>query len=293
MSDIEENAYQLAKYLVEARGKHHGWEHVRQELKFHPDEFEKAYDYLHGFECCRRAGRIGDDATIIIENGLYGYFEKARSARVDISPDSEALLRYLIKDQTVDTPYSAMDYVISNLGWDRERYLIAAQELEDDEFITQSPAANNYYMVKVEREGRKAVKNNFKIQNANNSNAMNIGRFTANFGNHNIVNIGAILTSVQQNIHESPAIPDDRKEELERLLDSLEEALSNVPQEQAEIVAESAKELVEKATTQKPNRRFIEIKAENLKKAAQDIKDIAPAVLTTASLIINLILSLP
>jgi hypothetical protein len=55
----------------------------------------------------------------------------------------------------------------------------------------------------------------------------------------------------------------------------------------AEVVADEAKDLIEKATQEQPNPRAAENRANSLKQAAENIRDAMPAVLTTAPLIIE------
>jgi methyl-accepting chemotaxis protein len=100
-----------------------------------------------------------------------------------------------------------------------------------------------------------------------------------------IVNIKSTLTNVQQSVGEIRTDDQDARKELETLIGQLSEALEKVPegkQEQAEAVAETARELIDKAKVEKPNKTMVQISAQGLKQAAQNLADVMPAVVTIA-----------
>ena len=100
-----------------------------------------------------------------------------------------------------------------------------------------------------------------------------------------IVNIKSTLTNVQQSIGEIHTNDQNARKELETLIGQLSEALEKVPeekQEQAEAVAETAKALVDTAKAEKPNKTTVQITAQGLKQAAQNLADVMPAVVTIA-----------
>ncbi len=87
----------------------------------------------------------------------------------------------------------------------------------------------------------------------------------------------------------------DFQNSLDELVKQLREALAQIPQEKAddvEVVGALTEELVQAGTQEKPNRKLLEIKGENLKAAAQNLADIAPTVLLIATQIIGQILTL-
>lgn len=82
---------------------------------------------------------------------------------------------------------------------------------------------------------------------------------------------------------------------LTALIDELRQALEKVPAAQAaeaKVVAALAKEAVDKALEAKPDRRLLEIKAENLKKAAEGIAQVAPLVVSIAAKIVAQVLQM-
>lgn len=100
-----------------------------------------------------------------------------------------------------------------------------------------------------------------------------------------IVNIKSTLTNVQQSVGEIHTDDQNARKDLEKLIGQLSEALEKVPdekQEQAEAVAETAKVLIDTAKAEKPNKTTVQITAQSLKVAAQNLADVLPAVVTIA-----------
>lgn len=108
-----------------------------------------------------------------------------------------------------------------------------------------------------------------------------------------IITINSVLEHTSQKIADS-SIDQITKDELENLIERLNEELKQVPEEQAEeakAVAEITKDLVEKATQEKPNKTSVKITAEGLLKAAENIGKIAPKVIAIAKQIVALLVS--
>lgn len=108
-----------------------------------------------------------------------------------------------------------------------------------------------------------------------------------------IININSTISDAVQIVQRMPDASRGYKNELEGLLRQLNEALEQVlpeKEEEAEAVAEYAKELVETATGEQPNKFKIKISAENLKKAAENLAEIAAPVLLIATQIADAIL---
>ena len=104
-----------------------------------------------------------------------------------------------------------------------------------------------------------------------------------------ILNIKSTLTNVQQSIGEIPTEDEATRQDLEKLIGQLSEALQKVPaekQEQAQAVAETAKVLVDTAKAEKPNRTMLQISGEGLKQAAQNLAEVMPAVVGIAGQIV-------
>src|SRR5687768_11476992 len=104
-----------------------------------------------------------------------------------------------------------------------------------------------------------------------------------------IINIKSTLTNVQQSVGEIHTDDEDSRQELEKLIGQLSEALEKTPegnQEQAQAVAETAKVLVDTAKAEKPNKTMLQITGEGLKQAAQNLAEVMPTVVTIAGRIV-------
>ncbi len=108
-----------------------------------------------------------------------------------------------------------------------------------------------------------------------------------------ILSIKSTLTNVQQSAGAMPAVDDAARQELQRSLEQLSEALEQIPaslKQQAEAVAAATQVLVEAAKPDKPNKTMVEITGEGLKKAAMNLAGAAPAVVTIAGQIVAAVL---
>jgi pyruvate-formate lyase len=110
-----------------------------------------------------------------------------------------------------------------------------------------------------------------------------------------ILNIKSTLREVHQSIGDIQAAGPDDVKELQDLIEALTQALENIPpekQEEAQAVAETAKQLVETAKAETPNKTMIRITGEGLKQAAQNLAEAAPAVIGLASQIVMAVLKI-
>lgn len=99
------------------------------------------------------------------------------------------------------------------------------------------------------------------------------------------VNIQSRLDHVTQTVQQLQGWPDARKDELTALLAELAKSLKGVADtrpDDAERVAKTAELVVAEATKTKPDKGFLSITTDGLKKAAEAVADIAPAVLAVA-----------
>lgn len=99
------------------------------------------------------------------------------------------------------------------------------------------------------------------------------------------VNIQSRLDHVTQTVQQLQGWPDARKEELAKLLSELTESLKGVVDtrpDDAERVAKTAELVVGEATKANPDKGFLSITTDGLKKAAEAVADIAPVVLSVA-----------
>jgi pyruvate/2-oxoglutarate dehydrogenase complex dihydrolipoamide acyltransferase (E2) component len=101
-----------------------------------------------------------------------------------------------------------------------------------------------------------------------------------------ILNIKSTLTNVSQSIGAAPHGGAATKAQLQALVEQLSAELQKAPAEQAgeaEAVAETAKAAVEQATKAQPNKTLVQISAEGLKQAAQNLAAVLPTVLPIAT----------
>ena len=104
-----------------------------------------------------------------------------------------------------------------------------------------------------------------------------------------VINIKSTLTNVQQSVGDIRSGDQDARQELEKLIGQLSEALQKIPagsEEQAQAVAETAKVLVDTAKAEKPNKTLLQISGEGLKQAAKNLADVMPIVIPIASQIV-------
>ena len=118
-----------------------------------------------------------------------------------------------------------------------------------------------------------------------------------NVGGSAIINIDSVLKGVTQTIGGAPGLDKEQKTELEGLVNSLKSDLEAVKPNHVDEVKEIAAAL-EKAVAnaskppQERKKSILELSAKGLKDAAETVKDVAPAILTTAGLIAKFITGL-
>jgi hypothetical protein len=101
-----------------------------------------------------------------------------------------------------------------------------------------------------------------------------------------ILNIKSTLTNVSQSIGTAAQGDAATKAQLQQLIEQLSAELQKTPADkaaEAEAVAETAKAAVEQATRAQPNKTLVQISAEGLKQAAQNLAAVLPAVLPIAT----------
>jgi len=91
------------------------------------------------------------------------------------------------------------------------------------------------------------------------------------------INIGGSQTfhgnvTIHTNLND---LEDDPRNQLYKLIEQLNFGLAAIPPEDAEVIAALTQDAVDEASKDKPNKRLLEIKGENLKKATEDVPAIA------------------
>jgi hypothetical protein len=103
-----------------------------------------------------------------------------------------------------------------------------------------------------------------------------------------ILNIKSTLTNVAQSVGSSPHGDAATKAQLQALIEQLSAELQKAPPElasEAEAVAETAKTAVEQATKAQPNKTLVQISAEGLKQAAQNLAAVLPIATQIAEVV--------
>jgi hypothetical protein len=105
-----------------------------------------------------------------------------------------------------------------------------------------------------------------------------------------LVNVKSRLDSVSQTIRTLPHVDNFYKQELVRLIDDLTKQLEQAPEdriEDAEKVSKRMEALAGEIDSEKPDKEMVEITGESLKRAAQNLADVLPTVLTIATRIVS------
>jgi len=110
-----------------------------------------------------------------------------------------------------------------------------------------------------------------------------------------VINIKSTLTNVQQSVGTMAAEDPEARKELEKLIGQLSESLQKVPEEHkedAQAVADFTQSLVDSAKVEKPNKTTLQITGEGLKKAAQNLAEVLPAVIPIATQIVAAVMKI-
>ena len=295
MLNIEENAFQIARYLLE-NPQEDGQVAIQNALRLTSEDFSFALRFLIEEGCCSPYGQTLGAESGIRRNiaKLQGFVKRVGEQRIQITRDAEQLLKFLFIAQS-DFPFSVSTHIVSEFNWTENQYIQIAQELSDKSFVRGEYASGNpFFKIYLLPKGREAIRNNFRSEKFSH-NPVQIEKFIAIKENKGIVNIDSTLTSVYQSVEANSYLNPSSKQELEDLLQQLQSALEKAPKENAdetEAVAEMAKSLIENATKERPNKKLIEISAEGLKKAANDLAKIIPPVLLISEKIISFVLAL-
>jgi Leucine-rich repeat (LRR) protein len=112
-----------------------------------------------------------------------------------------------------------------------------------------------------------------------------------NIANSN-VNVKSTLINVTQTVGAAMTLDGSTKAELTRLVNQLTVALEQLPPEQAEnadAIAKTTADLVEKATTDKPNKKLVETGANGLRALVDGLGTVAPIVLGIIDIVTKIV----
>ena len=114
--------------------------------------------------------------------------------------------------------------------------------------------------------------------------------FSGNFQGA-IINYKSVLTNVSQTTGQIPWIETRDREELKGLIEALNAALEELPDDRADervAVAQQAKTLVDTANAKTPNKSLLQVAVKGLQDVAKIVADKAPTVLSVANQIADL-----
>ncbi|ONI80215.1 hypothetical protein ALI22I_43300 [Saccharothrix sp. ALI-22-I] len=106
------------------------------------------------------------------------------------------------------------------------------------------------------------------------------------------INVKSALTNVTQTVGAATTLDDGAKAELNRLVAELGRELEKLPPEQAEdaeAVATTTADLVEKATKEKPNKKLVETSANGLRALVDGLATIAPIALGIIGIVTKIV----
>ena len=110
-----------------------------------------------------------------------------------------------------------------------------------------------------------------------------------------IINIDSVLDNTTQTINKAPALPDEKRQELSKLVAELKSGMDSIKAnyaEECQELAEALEKAVSKATQPQPKKSMLELTAKGLKEAAEVLADVAPTILKTATKIATFIVGL-
>jgi len=168
MPSIEENAFQIARYMLENPEKD-GQIEMRDSLKLSDSDFRIALKFLVDGNYCGTYGQFGSkDAGIRQKNlaKLQDFVNQVNRNRIVLSLDEERLMKFLFESST---PMSDSDQTMNTLGWEEKRYLNALEKLKLKKYIDIQYADDKPFDVWLTSHGREVFQNDFHLTNTSQS----------------------------------------------------------------------------------------------------------------------------
>ncbi|HAE41691.1 MAG TPA: hypothetical protein DCG34_02075 [Clostridiales bacterium] len=196
------------------------------------------------------------------------------------------------RGKPINTP-DRIESIKNALG---NEYVDAADFIRAEAFsVYDSPKESVELLRKLDAEIEAAIKADFPditIKEVIMGNKYSFGNITGS-----IVNVDSVLEQVTQNIGSANNIDETAKKQLTELIEQLKTQLQQVPsakKEEVEAIADTAKALVEASTKAQPNKTTIQITADGLKKAAENLSGVMPTVLGIVKTVFQIVgISLP
>jgi len=172
MSEIEEIAFQIARYMRDNRYTGANIvlvREIREALNLSSEEYNSADDYLREMKYYD-ATFGGDSAQLVLTASGINFVSRKVSERINIPRDAEQLAQYLSQKQTANKTFAVDSEIMADLKWDLEKYRLAGQILIDEQLAEIKPRSDNTPLkgLSLNENGRKAVRNNFRRQSAMN-----------------------------------------------------------------------------------------------------------------------------
>lgn len=273
MSDIEETAFQIARYMCDNNYTSYRTiqvDKIREALDLTPEDFDAADIYLRdmGFY-----DPISPEVTLTTPG--IAFVSRKKAERIDIPRDAEQLAHYLSLKQSANKSLVVDTEIMTDLQWNEKRYWQAGQVLVDEGLAEVKPKADNipFKGLSLNGEGRKAVRHNFRRQSAAN---VHVGDSISVESHGSNVAIAGRNSEVTQNIpfQESKLLFDEILRQLEKRQD-----LSLDKRQEIKDVIELAQD---EAKQKEPNERRLTVYFRNLSLMAPDILEVAVVAASAA-----------
>jgi hypothetical protein len=275
MTDIEEMAFQICRYMVDK--KFIGYKYVtagvlREALNMSAEDFDIIDDYLR--EKDYYDATLGGDASeLALKASGVDYVSRILANRFDLSSDAERLAKYLATKQSQNNFFDTENRIKTAFMWDDTRYSDACQILMDEKLVdVQRDAYFRFAVVMLNAEGRKAVRRNFQrlssavnvngdyisVESSGENAAIAAGRGASVSQNINVQEIDRFFAEIVRQIEQHDLSPDKKQD----LKDDVE--LS-----------------IDEAKRDKPNEKKLSAYFRNIALMAPDILDVAVAAAST------------
>lgn len=297
MENLKADSSIILNYLYEKRYLHKiGFVKktvAKQEIGDLVYNFDSGLDQLELYQFSRLWSR-GEDGIISILPKGKEFIELNNARRSEIEKDFETLLWYLYP-LLAENKQTAMDGEIlrNDLGWSQQRFEDAGSTLKEKGFGFGYAADNKiFFNIGLTPKGRGASIGEVPLNQSRHENQPAIINYNEIRGDNNSINNLSVSNSVNSGIQANKYPAEDKRNDIYKLLERLNNELQEISAEhaeEAEAIAELAKVLVETVAKDVPNKKLVKIHMENLRKAADDVASITQKVLIPAQLIINFI----
>ncbi len=221
------------------------------------------YDNAPSFRICR-ATKVIVPRSIHIVTRRFKSYNRLHDAFFDsLQKVGEAILAIDAREPVLDKK------IAEHLGWDINDVRDGMDYLEDEGWLEAfNRPTGGEHLAQLTARGRKILSDPDYAKQQQPQHTMNVQ-------NYGVFNMNSTLENVSQTVHASTSIPDDKKAELENLVEQLRDELANVDDTAAvETVMKTTEMLIQNVH----NEDLRQLSAEGLKKAAANLAAVAPAI---------------